>query len=150
MLAVSPWVLSRSVMCHSVTLWPCNPMTLRCQGLWPARLLSPWDSPDKSSGTVAQSCVILQPHGLWPARLLCPWDSPGKNTVVDCHALLQGSSQPREWTWVSCIAGGFFTIWATREALLPSKSHPPEITSVQITSLQSFLPSKTHIRINWR
>ena len=26
------------------------------------------------------------------------------------------SSQPREQTQVSCIAGGFFTIWATREA----------------------------------
>ena len=32
----------------------------------------------------------LQPHGLYPAKLLCPWDSPGKNTVVGCHALLQG------------------------------------------------------------
>ena len=29
----------------------------------------------------------------------------------------RGSSQPRDWTWVSWIAGGFFTIWATREAL---------------------------------
>ena len=27
-----------------------------------------------------------------------------------------GSPQPRDWTWVSCIAGRFFTIWATREA----------------------------------
>ena len=26
------------------------------------------------------------------------------------------SSQPRDWTQVSYIAGGFFTIWATREA----------------------------------
>ena len=26
------------------------------------------------------------------------------------------SSQPRDWTQVSWIAGGFFTIWATREA----------------------------------
>ena len=25
------------------------------------------------------------------------------------------SFQPRDWTWVSCIAGGFFTIWVTRE-----------------------------------
>ena len=36
----------------------------------------------------------------------------------------RGSSSPKDWTWVSCIAGGFFTIWATREALLtlyPSK-----------------------------
>ena len=26
------------------------------------------------------------------------------------------SSQPRDWTQVSCIGGGFFTIWAPREA----------------------------------
>ena len=26
------------------------------------------------------------------------------------------SSQPKDWTQVSCIAGGFFTVWATREA----------------------------------
>ena len=29
----------------------------------------------------------------------------------------RGSSRPRSWTGVSCIAGGFFTSWATREAL---------------------------------
>ena len=33
----------------------------------------------------------------------------------------RGSSPPRELTQVSCIAGGFFTIWATRETLL---GHP--------------------------
>ena len=27
-----------------------------------------------------------------------------------------GSSRPRDWTWVSLIACGFFAIWATREA----------------------------------
>ena len=30
----------------------------------------------------------------------------------------RGSSWPRDWTWVSCIAGRFFTIWDTREALI--------------------------------
>ena len=29
----------------------------------------------------------------------------------------RGSSQPRDWTQISCISGGFFTVWATREAL---------------------------------
>ena len=29
-----------------------------------------------------------------------------------------GSSPPRGWTWISCIAGRFFTNWATREAFL--------------------------------
>ena len=28
----------------------------------------------------------------------------------------RGSSQSRNWTQISCIAGRFFTIWATREA----------------------------------
>ena len=43
----------------------------------------------------------LWPCGLWPTRLLCPWDSPGKDTGVSCHFLLQGSSWPRDPTFVS-------------------------------------------------
>ena len=31
----------------------------------------------------------------------------------------RGSSQPRDRTQVSCIAGGFFTSWGTREATKP-------------------------------
>ena len=42
-------------------------------------------------------------------------DSPGKNTEVGCLSFLQESSQSRDQTQVSCIAGRFFTIWATRE-----------------------------------
>ena len=49
-------------------------------------------------------------------RLLCSWDFPGKNTGVGCHIFSRGYSPPRDETWVSCIAGGFFTNWATREA----------------------------------
>ena len=40
---------------------------------------------------------------------------PGKNTGVGSHSLLQESSQPRDWTWVSCIADRCFTIWAIGE-----------------------------------
>ena len=29
----------------------------------------------------------------------------------------RASSQPKDWTWVSCVADRFFTVWATREAL---------------------------------
>ena len=54
-------------------------------------------------------------HRLKPARLLCPWSSPGKNIGVGCHSFLQGIFPSRDRTWVSCIAGRFFTIWATRE-----------------------------------
>ena len=58
---------------------------------------------------------FLWPHGQWSAKLLCPRSFPGKNTAVGCHSFSMGSSWPRHWTRVSCIAGGFFTIWATRE-----------------------------------
>ena len=40
----------------------------------------------------------LQPHGLYS-----PCNSPGQNTGVDSHSLLQGSSQPRGQTELSCI-----------------------------------------------
>ena len=52
----------------------------------------------------------------WTASLLCPWNSPGKNTRVGSIPFSRGSSQPRDWTWVPCITGRFFTIWATRKA----------------------------------
>ena len=66
---------------------------------------------------VAQLCLTLcdpmncnQPgssvHGILQARILEWVDIP----------FSRRSSWPRDWTQVSCIAGGFFTIWATREA----------------------------------
>ena len=43
---------------------------------------------------------------------------PGQNTGVGCHALLQGIFPTQGSNQVSCIAGRFFTSWATREDLL--------------------------------
>ena len=34
-------------------------------------------------------------------------------------SFLSGSCQPRNWTWVSCITGGFFTSWFTMEDHMP-------------------------------
>ena len=53
---------------------------------------------------------------LWPHGPYSLWNSLGQNTGVGSLSLLQGSSQPRDWTQVSHIAGRFFTSWATREA----------------------------------
>ena len=55
----------------------------------------------------------LQPHGLYS-----PWNSPGQNLEWVAFPLSRGSSQLRDLTQVSCIAGSFFTSWATREAWL--------------------------------
>ena len=73
----------------------------------------------KMSGIVlvTQSCLTLcdlrdcsppgcSVHGILQERIL-EW-------AMGCH-FSRGSSQPRDWTQVSCIASVFFTIWATRE-----------------------------------
>ena len=82
-------------------------------------------------------------------------DSPGKNPGVGCHAFFRGSSQPRDKTQVSCIAGRFFTIWVTREAQeywsgwpipSPGELSGPEIElgspALQVDSLPGELPGK--------
>ena len=53
---------------------------------------------------------------LWPHGLHSPWNSPGQNAGVGSLSFSRGSSWPRNRTWVSCIAGRFFTSWAIREA----------------------------------
>ena len=61
---------------------------------------------------VTQSCPILcdlmdyTAHGILQGRIL-EWVT---------IPFSRGSSQPRDWTQVSYIAGKFFTSWATREA----------------------------------
>ena len=47
-------------------------------------------------------------HGISQARIL-GWVAMTSS---------RGSFQPRNWTQVPCIAGGFFTIWGTREAII--------------------------------
>ena len=83
-------------------------------GIFQARVLE-W-------GAIVKQQFLKMPFdmvpGIWTSMVvtesLCPWNSPGKNTAVGCHFHLQGSSQHRDWTLVSCIAGRFFTVWATR------------------------------------
>ena len=58
---------------------------------------------------------------LWVDSLLSEPPQKPKNTGVDIYPFSRGSSQPRNWTRVSCIAGGFFTSWATREAWIKAK-----------------------------
>ena len=47
-----------------------------------------------------------------------PWNSPGQTTGVGSLSFSRGSSQPRDWTQVSCTVGVLFTSWAVRDALM--------------------------------
>ena len=48
--------------------------------------------------------------------LLCPWNFPGKILERVTIYFSRRSSQPRDWTHVSCIGRWIFYHWATREA----------------------------------
>ena len=67
---------------------------------------------------VTQSCPTFchamdyTVHGILQARIL----------ELVAVPFSRASSQPRDWTQVSLIAGGFFTSWATKEAHLVSYS----------------------------
>ena len=53
----------------------------------------------------------LPSHGLYSS-----WNSPGQNNGMGSCSLLQVTFPAQGSNPVSCIAGGFFTSWATREA----------------------------------
>ena len=68
-------------------------------------------------------------HGILQARILA-WVAISSS---------RGFSQHRNWTQVSCIAGGFFTIWATRETpgdlqkMLMGLPYPRPIESISLS-----------------
>ena len=53
------------------------------------------------------------------------------------------SSQSRDWTWVSHIAGRFFTIWATREAPISKRKQRPKAKYVYKRILYIYIMGKT-------
>ena len=108
---------------------------------------------------VAQSCPTLcdpidyTVHGILQATVLEWVDFP----------FSRGSSQPRDWTQVSLIAGRFFTSWATREsqeywsgypipypADLPDPGIKPGSPALQADSLLTELSGKPQKAECWR
>ena len=99
--------------------------SLRPQGLQHIRLLCPWDSPGKNTGLGCHALLqgIFPTQGLNPGlphcRQILHWlNHKGSSRILEwiAYPFFRGSSQPRNQTGFSCIAGGFFTSWDTREA----------------------------------
>ena len=67
--------------------------------------VNPWTVCSPLAHSAHQNSSV---HGILQARIL-EWVA---------IPFSKGSSQPRDQTQVSCLAGGFFTIWATSEAQL--------------------------------
>ena len=90
------------------------------------------------------SCSVmsnsLQPHGLGPARFLCPRNSPGRNTGVDSISFSRGASWPRDWTHLSCIAGGFFATEPSGKPISSSRHHKNDFLLNLFKLLKTFHP----------
>ena len=106
---VVKWSESRSVVSDSFRLH---------------ELYSPWISPGLNTGVGSLSLLqgIFPVQWLNPGLLHCGWilyqlSHKGGPRILEWVAYpFSVDSQPRNRTKVSCIAGGFFTNWAIREA----------------------------------
>ena len=91
----------------------------------------------KAKVKVAQSCLTLcdpmgyTVHGIFQARIL-EWVA---------IAFSRGSSQLRDRTWVSCIPGRCFNLWATREG--------PAWKELVITTLKNYYIIKKSVFSSW-
>ena len=93
---------------------------------------------------VAQSCLTFcdpmdyiltgsSVHGISQTRIL-EWDAMPSS---------REKAQPRDRTQVSCIAGGFFTSWTTREAKENQEAflilRDPPKRKIEVTNVKPFL-----------
>ena len=92
--------------------------------LWPHGLYSPWNSPGQNTGVSSLSLLqgILPTQGSNPGlpqcrQILYQLNHQGSPRILEwvVYTLSSRSSLPRNWTGVPCMAGRFFTSWATRE-----------------------------------
>ena len=150
------WVKnSRSWFLHQEqyeVLWPLISMYL-CWGMEreshsvmsdsvrPHSLYSPWNSPGQNTGV--GSCSFLQgifpTQGSNPGLPHCRWilyqlSHKGSPRILEwvAYPFSRVSSRHRNRTRVSCIAGGFFTNWAT---VFPAISVNKDVTIINDFSL---------------
>ena len=90
--------------------------------LGPHGLYSPWNSPGQNTGVGSFPLLqgIFPTQGLAPglpycSRILYQLSHKGSPRILEwvAYPFSSGSSQPRNRTGVSCIAGRFFTSWGS-------------------------------------
>ena len=93
--------------------------------LQPHGINSPWNPPGQNAGVSNRSLLqgifptVGSNPGLLPCRqILYQLSHQGSPRILEwaAYPFCRGSAWPRNWPGVSCIAGGFFTSWATRKA----------------------------------
>ena len=113
---------------------------------------SSWNSSGQNTGVGSRSLFqgIFPTQGLNPGlphckQILYQLSHQGSPGIPECVAYpcSRGSSWPRNRIGVSCIAGSFFTSWATREALYYSYFTTKNLAVLlsKLSSIDPFSPS---------
>ena len=127
-----------SIICNVVCVYICVALSVICYVLhvcccyllsrvW--LLVTPWTVAPQAplsmgfSKTAGVGCHALL-QGILPTQISriagdsLPSEPPASPRILDvlAYPFSRESSQPRNRTSVSCITGGFFTSWATKEA----------------------------------
>ena len=101
-------------------------LSVLSDSLRPHGLQSPLNSPGQNSGVGSHSLLqgIFPTQGSNPGlphyrQILYQLSHQGSPRILGwvAYPFSRRSSQPRNWTGVSCIASGFFTSWTTRQVL---------------------------------
>ena len=118
--------------------------------LRPHGLHSPWNSPSQSTGVGSLSLLQgifltqeLNPRLPHCRRILHQLSHKGSPRILEwvAYPFSGGSSRPRNRTGVSRIAGGFFTNWATWEAIGSMEPTAREVP----TSIILWLMNHVHV-----
>ena len=108
----------------SHTLWKWSESrSVMSDSLQPHGLYSPWNSPGQNtrvgSLSLLQWIFLIQGSnpGMPYCRILYQLNHQGSPRILEwvVYPFSSRSFQPRNWTGVSCIAGGFFTNWVIRQ-----------------------------------
>ena len=138
-------------------IWKCQSVSrsVVSDSLQPHGLYSHWNSLGQNTGVGSLSLLqgIFPTQGLNPGLLHCKQilyqlSHKGSPRILGwvVYPFSRGSSWPRNRTGVSCIAGGFFINWATREAKytkIERWNSPGQNTGVgSLSLLQGIFPTQ--------
>ena len=115
---------SQKGKCYLIIIkWASESRSVVSDSLQPHKLYSPWNSPGQNTGVGSLSLLqgIFLTQGLNSSflhcrRILYQLSHRGSPRILEkvAYPFSSRSSWPRNWTGISCIAGGFFTNWALR------------------------------------
>ena len=133
-------------MCYAACNWACVcglPLKVKVAQVVSNSLShSPWNSPGHNTGVGSLSLLqgIFPIQGSDPGLPHCRWilyqpRHQGSPRILEwvAYPFSSGSSWPRNWAGVSCIAGRFFTNWTISEALCLIKKFLNKISVVDLS-----------------